>query len=144
MFTASCSRMNYPSIKLILFLNGFLSDYFEITSCEYTKTIIHLWRIIVKYYQWALASFVHDYILPIYLYLTVDILFNMAHKSVSSSLVCFNIFRQFEHTPKQSIEQLIISHPANSLLNNRALSVRSLDSTFQRARDKIIRSIIFV
>ena len=25
-----------------LFLNGFLSDYFEITSCEYTKTIIHL------------------------------------------------------------------------------------------------------
>ena len=30
---------------------------------------------------------VHDYILPIYLYLTVDILFNMAHESVSSSPV---------------------------------------------------------
>ena len=37
----------------------------------------------------------------------------MAHKSVSSSPVCFNIFRQFEHTPKQSIEQLIISHPVH-------------------------------
>ena len=44
----------------------------------------------------------------------------------TSSPVCFDIFRQFEHTPKQSIEQLIISHPANTLLNNRALSVRRL------------------
>ena len=32
----------HPSIKLFIFFNGFLSDPAEITSCEYTKTVIYL------------------------------------------------------------------------------------------------------
>ena len=42
LFTASCSHMNSPVNQTNRFFNGFLSDSVEFTSCEYTKTIIHL------------------------------------------------------------------------------------------------------
>ena len=41
LFRASRSRMNSP-VNQKSFLNGFLSDSADITSCKYTKTIIHL------------------------------------------------------------------------------------------------------
>ena len=42
-FTLSLQSAVYSlRFTLTAFLNGFLSDSVEITSCEYTKTIIHL------------------------------------------------------------------------------------------------------
>ena len=38
LFTATCSPVNQTT----RFFHGFLSDSIEITSCVYTKTIIHL------------------------------------------------------------------------------------------------------
>ena len=43
LFTATRSRMNSPVNQTNpFFFHGFLSDSVEITSCVYTKTIIHL------------------------------------------------------------------------------------------------------
>ena len=42
LFTATCSRMNSLVNQTDRFFHGFLSDSVEITSCAYTKTIIHL------------------------------------------------------------------------------------------------------
>ena len=42
LFTATCSCMNSPANQTNGFFHGFLSDSVEITSCAYTKTIIHL------------------------------------------------------------------------------------------------------
>ena len=42
LFTATCSRMNSPVNQTTRFFHGLLSDSVEITSCAYTKTIIHL------------------------------------------------------------------------------------------------------
>ena len=42
LFTATCSRKNSLVNQTNRVFNGFLSDSVEITSCEYTKTIIHL------------------------------------------------------------------------------------------------------
>ena len=45
LFTATRSRMNSPvnqTNPFFLFFHAFLSDSVEITSCVYTKTLIHL------------------------------------------------------------------------------------------------------
>ena len=42
LFTATCSCMNSPVNETNRLFHGFLSDSAEITSCAYTKTIIHL------------------------------------------------------------------------------------------------------
>ena len=42
LFTATSSRINSPVNQTGRFFHGFLSDSVEITSCAYTKTIIHL------------------------------------------------------------------------------------------------------
>ena len=42
LFTATRSSMNSPVNQTNRFFHGFLSDSVEITSCVYTKTIIHL------------------------------------------------------------------------------------------------------